>query len=38
VLLELVVLAVSVFVVQELRNATPIRRTMEERNDFFIGM
>jgi hypothetical protein len=38
-LLELVVvLAVSVFVAHEVRNATPTRATMEERIDFFIGM
>ena len=33
-----VVLAVSVFVVHEVINATPTRATMEERIDFFIGM
>ena len=37
-LLELVVLAVSVFVAHEVMNATPTRATMEERMVFFIGM
>jgi hypothetical protein len=37
-LLAVVVLAVSVFVAQEVMNATPTRATMEERIDFFIGL
>lgn len=36
-LLAVVVVAVSVLVAQEVKNATPIRTVMEERMDLFIG-
>ena len=37
-LLELVVVAVSPLLVQEARNATPSRQTIDETMDFFIGL